>query len=335
MISGSRDHSRNKGGKGRDRDRKSSNQNGASGGKGAARARIRAEAREAQQQMQLPTEIAAAAVEDPSHTSLESELPLQTSHPSCVDVVLFSLAGERVLGVRALRSCTVLQLRHAMEAAAKIQLAEFDVALGTQLLTDLSAQPFSGVTDSSVSLSLVRRQSAAELDLLYKVVAAEWLCATGRLSIPGPAFAAMPKLKFAEVLAACGGDCRVRQLLLEGCGPAFGDHEADAVAEALRRSTSIEHVSLARNAIGDAGALRLADAVERSTSLRTLWLQSNAVGDVGASRLARAALDSPSLLSVWLQDNATTEVFEASLAQVRRDAKAQGLNVHIRMGSGD
>ena len=62
----------------------------------------------------------------------------------------------------------------------------------------------------------------------------------------------------------------------------IGDADAQAVAELLRVSSTLQTLELHANSISDTGAQALADALRVSSSLVTLSLSHNEIGAAGA-----------------------------------------------------
>ena len=65
----------------------------------------------------------------------------------------------------------------------------------------------------------------------------------------------------------------------------IGDRGAEALAEAVRASASLERLRLEGNGIGDRGAEALAEAMRASAGLEGLRLEGNCIGDRGAEEL--------------------------------------------------
>ena len=82
-------------------------------------------------------------------------------------------------------------------------------------------------------------------------------------------------------------DLTLLTLNLSGYGVRFGDHGAEAIAEALRKNSTLVTLDLRSNEIGLAGAQVIADALRKNSTLLTLYLGFN---DIGSGRLGNPGL---------------------------------------------
>lgn len=69
---------------------------------------------------------------------------------------------------------------------------------------------------------------------------------------------------------------------------AIGDDGAKALAELLSNSGTLQRLAIGINSIGDEGAVALAAALENNSVLNRLYLQRNDVGEAGANALIAA-----------------------------------------------
>jgi len=111
---------------------------------------------------------------------------------------------------------------------------------------------------------------------------------------------------------------------LDLSGNAIGDRGAEALAEAVKASPSLKELVLARNAIGERGAEALAEAVKASASLEQLSLNGNAIGDRGAEALAEAVKASASLKDLDMRGNRIGERGAEALRRAEDARRAAG-----------
>lgn len=119
-----------------------------------------------------------------------------------------------------------------------------------------------------------------------------------------------------RALLGAAGARRVQQLELSSC--ALGVHGAEALAEQLRTTPSIERLILGENRLGARGAAALAGALssEAMAGVNFLTLRENGVGDDGAIALAGALKAQPmaALLVLSLELNGIGDAGAIALA---------------------
>ena len=83
----------------------------------------------------------------------------------------------------------------------------------------------------------------------------------------------------------------------------IGDREATALAEALKKNTTVTKLDICHNRIESAGAKALAEALKENNSLVELHLDENNIGPNGAKDLADVLLSNESLKYIGLASN--------------------------------
>jgi 23S rRNA pseudoU1915 N3-methylase RlmH len=105
-------------------------------------------------------------------------------------------------------------------------------------------------------------------------------------------------------------DLTLLTLNLSGYGVRFGDHGAEAIAEALRKNSTLVTLDLRSNEIGLAGAQVIADALRKNSTLLTLYLGFN---DIGSGRQGNPGLPSSAgveAIAAALRENSTLVTLE-------------------------
>jgi hypothetical protein len=97
---------------------------------------------------------------------------------------------------------------------------------------------------------------------------------------------------------------------------AIGAEGASTLADALKVNTSVTTIGLAYNAIGSEGASALADALKVNASVTNLYLSVNAIGDEGALVLADALKMNTSVTNLYLRDNAIDDEGASALVDM-------------------
>ena len=113
----------------------------------------------------------------------------------------------------------------------------------------------------------------------------------------------------ALINALSADDCQVRQVYLGGNG--FDADDARAIADLLRRNTSLRSLSMGASHIGDDGAIAIASAMGENQTLRELGLASNGISVRGACELLRGIASHPSIDNLDLGYLPSTKVLGA------------------------
>lgn len=94
----------------------------------------------------------------------------------------------------------------------------------------------------------------------------------------------------------------------------IGDTGATAVANTIRKKTSLTSLGLSLNQITDAGVSAVADALKTNKILKTLDLSINQIGDAGATALSDALKTNTTLRELSLRNNQITDAGATALA---------------------
>jgi Ran GTPase-activating protein (RanGAP) involved in mRNA processing and transport len=108
------------------------------------------------------------------------------------------------------------------------------------------------------------------------------------------------------VAALLAGASRVEHLFL--CGNRLGPAEAPALAELLRRNTTLRSLYVSVNRLGDDGVAVLAESLRQNQTLRILSLSSNDLGPRGACVLASAVAENTGLRTLALGYEPSTAI---------------------------
>jgi len=90
---------------------------------------------------------------------------------------------------------------------------------------------------------------------------------------------------------------------LDLAGNNIGSEEAQALAESLKRNTTLTQLNLEGNKIGEEGARALAESLKPNTALTKLNLGHNGIGDKGTCALAESLKQNTTLHTVNLSRN--------------------------------
>merc|ERR1712190_288061 len=113
------------------------------------------------------------------------------------------------------------------------------------------------------------------------------------------------------------GDLKLTMLLASGCS--LGDEGIIAVAEALKRNTSLKVLELRNNEATDVAATSLAGAIRENNILESLYLgndpwtrleRRNQITNVGTRTLVDAMVVEGGLLKVRLEGNEVSELMK-------------------------
>ncbi|CAE7598878.1 NLRC3 [Symbiodinium sp. CCMP2456] len=118
----------------------------------------------------------------------------------------------------------------------------------------------------------------------------------------------------------------------------LGDSDAEALAEVIKMSSSIESIDLGSNQIGDVGTQALAEAFKASRSFHTMTLSKNRVGDVGAQAIIQAIQESSACKQAFLEGNQIQEAAmkavelanQISNIKFREEVQIGNLNIEIK-----
>mmetsp|Transcript_703 Transcript_703/g.1308 ORF Transcript_703/g.1308 Transcript_703/m.1308 type:complete len:252 (+) Transcript_703:95-850(+) len=241
-------------------------------------------------------------------------------------VRVHTLSGQEI-SIATDQSSTVLELRSRVCEQLFLAGCQVHLTMGeTTLKADRRLLHEVGIAQGTELGLFVTPLSENDLDALYRRVGARWFNKdSGKLELDRGRLAACPEAYRIEFLAGATADRRVSWLYLSDNG--LGDADIGFIAEAIKRSTTLQTLVLRFNEIGDEGARLLADSLAHSSSLRDLRLNSNRIGDQGVSYLLVALKDSANMESIDLSCNRLTQAGKQAMA----DAQQKLADTHRRV----
>jgi hypothetical protein len=248
-----------------------------------------------------------------------------------VKVRVQTLSGREV-EIEALLSSTLQGFKASLCPKLFLARRQVKLMLGADMLESKSKLLSElGITDGTVLTLCIVPLSDEQISLIYRNVGAVWTNRSeGKLELDRGMLARCSEEQRAEFLAGATADSHVRWLYLSNNN--LCDSDAGMIAEALKRSNTLETLVLRFNDIGDEGARLLAEGIVKSSCLRELKLTSNQIGDFGACALAEAMEGSSTLEMLNLEQNRRiTSVGRDRLIVAQEKIRASGRRTIINV----
>ncbi len=124
------------------------------------------------------------------------------------------------------------------------------------------------------------------------------------------------------LVASLGEHNATLRLLNLGRNKSIGDAGAQAMAEMVKKNTTLEKLGLYGCGVGPRGARALGEALQENDSLKEIYLGANDLGGEGAEALAEALRWNESLKELYLSDCELTDVGASALLSALRESNS-------------